>query len=254
MFLGTLGASMLGNIFKWKKSWKSWKRIETYAWKLFVPLAPSFKEYRHYWAGIFPSTFLQPVDGSKNSILNSVMNFNLFMSIFFLKNPWKIFLYSPIFLTLWRRYLQTRIKASCMYLCSQLFFKTPHKTIKFPKKLLLLQTKKYICKYDRMEVFSTDIHWKKIVFINNVQAMLLLQSESVGMHFPTIWRPEFQKFSFPVPPADASWRQSTKLTVKKLILWEENGCRQKCLDKSLRSNSTTSLGLMEFIQAIYYPE
>ena len=30
MFLGTLGASMLGNIFKWKKSCKSWKRIETY--------------------------------------------------------------------------------------------------------------------------------------------------------------------------------------------------------------------------------
>ena len=100
MFLGTLGVSMLGNIFKWKKSCKSWKRIETYGWKLFVPLAPSFKEYRHYQAGIFPSTFLQPVDSSKNPVLNWVMNFNLLMSIFFLKNPWKIFHYIHLFFLL----------------------------------------------------------------------------------------------------------------------------------------------------------
>ena len=129
------------------------------------------------------------------------MNFNLFMSIFFSEKPLKDFpLYSPIFLTLWRRYLQTRIKASCMYLCSQLFFKTPHKTIKFPKKLLLLQTKKYICKYDRMEVFSTDIHWKKIVFINNVQAMLLLQSESVGNAFSDNLETWISKIFLPYPP------------------------------------------------------
>ena len=48
--------------------------------------------------GIFLSTFLQPVNGSKNSILNRVMKLNLFMfslfSFLFLKN-------SPILLTLW---------------------------------------------------------------------------------------------------------------------------------------------------------
>ena len=37
--------------------------------------------------GIFPSTFLQPVNGSKNSILNWVMKLNLFMCTFF----WKAF-------------------------------------------------------------------------------------------------------------------------------------------------------------------
>ena len=38
---------------------------------------------------------------------------------------------------------------------------------------------------------------KKIMFIHNVQAMLL-QSERVSeMHFPAIWRPEFQKTFFP---------------------------------------------------------
>ena len=48
--------------------------------------------------GIFLSTFLKPVNGSKNSILNRVMKLNLFMfslfSFLFLKN-------SPILLTLW---------------------------------------------------------------------------------------------------------------------------------------------------------
>ena len=42
-----------------------------------------------------------------------------------------------------------------------------------------------------MEVFSTDIQRKKIMFINNVQAMLL-QSERVSeMHFQAIQRPKF---------------------------------------------------------------
>ena len=41
--------------------------------------------------------------------------------------------YSPIILTLWFRYLQTRTKKSCMYLSSQLFFKTSHETLN-PKK------------------------------------------------------------------------------------------------------------------------
>ena len=43
--------------------------------------------------------------------------------------------YPPIILTVWFRHLQTRIKESCMYLSSQLFFKTPHETLKFKKKI-----------------------------------------------------------------------------------------------------------------------
>ena len=39
--------------------------------------------------------------------------------------------YSSIILSLWFRFLQTRLKESCMYLSSQLFFKTPHDTLKF---------------------------------------------------------------------------------------------------------------------------
>ena len=43
--------------------------------------------------GIFRSTFLQQVNGSKNSILNWVMKLNLFMCFFFLlflKHSWQI--------------------------------------------------------------------------------------------------------------------------------------------------------------------
>ena len=46
----------------------------------------------------FPSTCLQPLNGSKNSILNWVMKLSLFM-LFFLKNPWKIFHYIHLFFT-----------------------------------------------------------------------------------------------------------------------------------------------------------
>ena len=62
----------------------------------------------------FPSTFLQPVNSGKNSILNWVMKLNLFMCFFlFLKN---LFLsYLPILLTLWFRYLRKRVKETCMY-------------------------------------------------------------------------------------------------------------------------------------------
>ena len=74
----------------------------------------------HISSGIFPSTFLQPLNGSK-SILNWVMKLNLFLCFFiflFLKHPWKIFLSIHLFLTLWFRYLQTLIKEKCMYLSS----------------------------------------------------------------------------------------------------------------------------------------
>ena len=62
----------------------------------------------------FFQALLQPVIGSKNSILNWVMKLSLYMPIFFLfifENPFKDFpFYSPIFLTFWFRYLKKRIK------------------------------------------------------------------------------------------------------------------------------------------------
>ena len=44
-----------------------------------------------FLAGIFLSTFLLPVNSSKESILNWVMKVNLFILFFFLKHPWKNF-------------------------------------------------------------------------------------------------------------------------------------------------------------------
>ena len=65
--------------------------------------------------------------------------------------------------------------------------------LQIPTKIAAAADKKNISKHDRVEVFSTGIHRKKM-FINNLQA-ILLQSERVSeMHFPVIWRPEFQKF------------------------------------------------------------
>ena len=64
------------------------------------------------------------------------MGFLFYVFLFFVfKTPLNNFLFlSPILLTLWFRYLQTRIKESCMYLSSQFFSKTPHKTLKFQEK------------------------------------------------------------------------------------------------------------------------
>ena len=57
----------------------------------------------------------------------------------------------------------------------QLFFQTPHKTLKFQEKLLPMQT-------------------------NDVQAMLLLSERVLEMHFPANWRPKFQKVLLWYPP------------------------------------------------------
>ena len=70
------------------------------------------KNHNHM-LGIFPSTFLQPLNGSKNSILNGVTKLNLLMFFFFFvfETPLKDFpFYSTILLTLWFRYLQTCMK------------------------------------------------------------------------------------------------------------------------------------------------
>ena len=102
----------------------------------------------------FPSTFLQPVNGCKNSILNLVIK--LYFHVFFLFCFWNtlerfsiLFTYSSYFLV---SILTNTHKESCVYLSSQLFFDTPHKTLNLKKK----KTRK--------------------------------------IHFPAIFRPKFQKF------------------------------------------------------------
>ena len=78
-----------------------------------------------YLPGIFARTSLQPVNSTKNSILNWVMKllfcffvcFAVSFSFFFLflKIPWKIFhsIYLFFLLFLWFRYLKKYIKESC---------------------------------------------------------------------------------------------------------------------------------------------
>ena len=58
---------------------------------------------------------------------------------------------------------------------SQLFFETPHETLKSQEKLLPLKT-------------------------NNVQAMLLQSEGVLEMHFPANWRPTLQKILLWHPP------------------------------------------------------
>ena len=122
----------------------------------------------------FQALFYKQVNSSKNSILNWVMRLNLFMSISFEKPL--ILRFSTLFnyssYSLAEILTNRLIPISFMYLSWQHFFKTPHKTLKFQQKLLLLQTKKYISKHDRMEVFS------QLIF-NNAKAMPL-QSERVS--------------------------------------------------------------------------
>ena len=74
--------------------------------------------------GIFPNTFLQPVNGSKISIFPCVLFF------LFLKHPLKISHSVLLFFVLFGLdTIQTCIKESCMYLSGQLFFKL---SIKLP--------------------------------------------------------------------------------------------------------------------------
>ena len=71
------------------------------------------------------------------------MKLNLFMFffLFVFKTPLKDFpCYPSIILTLRLRYLQKCKNESCMYVSSQLFFKTPHETLKFQEKFIFLQT------------------------------------------------------------------------------------------------------------------
>ena len=86
-------------------------------------------EFKYSFSGIFPRTFREPVN-SKNLILNT-QSLHVFFSFFFV---FKAFLKdspfcSSILMTLWLKYLKTHIKVTCIYLFSQLFFKTKHFTV-----------------------------------------------------------------------------------------------------------------------------
>ena len=76
---------------------------------------------------IFPSSFLQLLSSSRNSILNLVMKLTLPMCAFFAKHLKDFPFYSPIPLTLWFRYLQIHTKERCIFLVNF--------SLKFPIKL-----------------------------------------------------------------------------------------------------------------------
>ena len=77
------------------------------------------------FAGIFPRTFLQPVNGSKNSIWIEFWNSisSCFLPFLFSKHSWKIFHSIHLFLLVFSLYLQTQNKVVCIFLvnfCSKL--------------------------------------------------------------------------------------------------------------------------------------
>ena len=83
-------------------------------------------------AGIFPTFFQQPVNGSKNSVLTWIVKLSLSICFLFCflfnKILFKEFsLDSPILLILW-------VRLESVYISSQIFFEIPHKTLKFQEK------------------------------------------------------------------------------------------------------------------------
>ena len=86
-----------------------------------------------------------------------------------------------------------------MDLSCQLFFETAFKTLKLQQKPLPLQIFCHINKHYRMKVSSTNIQGKKIMFINDVQAIPLQSERLSEMHFSAVWRPKLQIFCFRCP-------------------------------------------------------
>ena len=128
-----------------------------------------FENYNHLTGGIFPSPFLQPVNGSKNSIFNWAMKLNLFMVcffFFFFEKPLKDFHSIHLFflLFLWFRYLQKRIKESCIFLAN-FSTKLPKKPLKFPEKSDRSQKEgvKKEC-WECIFQWSEDLNFKNFLF------------------------------------------------------------------------------------------
>ena len=57
------------------------------------------------------------------------------------------------------------------------------------------------------------------MFINNVQAVLLQSERVLEMHFPVIWKPEFQKIFFHCSPWVYLMETDLSKLQKKLNLW-----------------------------------
>ena len=83
--------------------------------------------------------------------------------------------YFPILLTLWFRYLKIYIKENCMYLSSQLFFKTPHITRKFQEKCICQQSADLNFKTFLLSVYhvaTPRVHWTKQT-VNKTESWIL---------------------------------------------------------------------------------
>ena len=143
-----LGNLWQDNYYKWSVVWKL--VLSTVLWNTHVEHATLIFRYaylfevdvwnRYCWVvWYFNGYYSAEGYGSEISILNWDMKLNFFgVFLFVFETPSKLFSILFTFLTiltLWFRYLQTYLQESCLYISSQLFFKTPHKTQKFPEKL-----------------------------------------------------------------------------------------------------------------------
>ena len=103
-------------------------------------------EHSHYMTYIYIyKAFFWLVNISKNSILNQVAKFNLFMSIYFSFYVFELTLkdfpfYSPIFLTLWLH----GINEGCKCLSSKLFFTTLNKSLDKSQSIIYSKVPKCI--------------------------------------------------------------------------------------------------------------
>ena len=148
------------------------------------------------FSGIFPSTFLQPVSGSKNSILNWVMKLNLLVFFFFfffcfwntLERFFILFTYSSYSLV----QILINLHEGKLYVSFySTFFQNFPKNSKIPRKIQ-----------------------EKWIF-----------QQSLDLNF--------KHFSFSVYHGATLRSHWTKQTVKKTESLGKNSCRQMCLDKSL---------------------
>ena len=111
---------------------KNCKILLKYLEKICCSLVTSNKPSR-----FFPGTFLQLVNGTKNSILKWVMKLNLFMCFFsflFFKYPWKVFHSIHLFFLLFG--LDTNMLKGKLYVSYQLtFLQNSPQNFKIPRKI-----------------------------------------------------------------------------------------------------------------------
>ena len=101
----------------------------------------------------FPSTCLQPLNGSKNSILNWVMKLSLFICCF----SWKTLERFSITFT----YSSPMV---CMYISSHIFFEFPHKTLKFQQQQQQQQQRQKKIQEKYISMPSGSLNFKNFPF------------------------------------------------------------------------------------------